>query len=304
VRRFGLACDNLLSADVITAEGKLLRASAEENADLFWALRGGGGNFGVVTSFRFRLHEVGPVLAGVLMTPWREARRMLKFYDEFSASAPDELGVVAVLATLPDGNKAVVNLACYSGQIDAGEEALRPLRTFTTPLADQIQPMAYTAIQSIPENFNPRGMRNYWKTVYLRELSNEAISRMTELYERVPAPMTHVVVYTLGGAVARVPAEETAVSYRDARHALIVIGMWNHAADDEANIRWVREFAEGMQPFAYGSGFYPNYEESAPTERLAAAFGQEKYNRLAAIKRRYDPGNVFCLNQNIPPASD
>jgi FAD/FMN-containing dehydrogenase len=304
MRRLGLACDNLISADVLTADGTLLRASAEENADLFWALRGGGGNFGVVTSFRYRLHEVGPVLAGLLLVPYTEAPRMLRFYDEFAAEAPDELGVIAVLGTLPDGTKALVNLACYSGAIEAGEAALRPLREFTTPMADQIQPMPYTAAQSIVENFNPRGMRNYWKMVYLRELSDEAIARMTDLYSRVPAPLTHVVVYTLGGAVSRVPAEQTAVSYRDARHALIAIGMWDHAADDEVNIRWVREFADAMQPFAYGTGFYPNYEDSAPAERLAATFGPEKYARLAAIKRRYDPHNLFCLNQNIRPAND
>jgi FAD/FMN-containing dehydrogenase len=303
MRRFGFACDNLLSADVVTADGKLVKASADENPDLFWALRGGGGNFGVVTSFEYRLHQVGPVLGGVLLTPFAEAGRMLRFYDDFSSAAPDELGIVAALGTLPDGTKAMVNIACYSGSIDAGEAVLRPLRTFATPVADGIQPMSYTAVQSIVENFNPRGMRNYWKMVYLRELGDGAIARMTELYSRVPAPRTHVVVYTLGGAAARVPADTAAVSYRDARHALIAIGMWDDAADDEINVRWVREFADAMQPFASG-GFYPNYEDSTPSERLVAAFGQDKYDRLAAIKRKYDPANVFCLNQNIKPAGD
>jgi FAD/FMN-containing dehydrogenase len=302
MRRFGLTCDNLLSADVLTADGRLVKASADENTDLFWALRGGGGNFGIVTSFEYRLHHVGPVLGGLLLFPFEEARRVLKFYDEFSAAAPEELGVLAVLATLPDGTKAVVHPVCYSGPVDRGDQVLRPLRTFTIPMADQLQAMPYTALQSIVENFNPRGFRNYWKTVYLKELSEDAIASMTELYARVPAPNTHVVVYTLGGAVNRVPADQTAVADRDARHALIAIGMWKNPAEDEINIQWVREFADAMQPFASG-GFYPNYEDAVAADRLVAAFGPEKYKRLSEVKRKYDPANIFCLNQNIRPAA-
>jgi len=302
MRKHGLACDNLLSANVVTAEGKLLKASADENADLFWALKGGGGNFGIVTEFKYRLHRVGPVLGGVLIAPFAESRGMLEFYDEFAGNAPDELGLVCALATLPDGTKAVVSLACYAGELEEGERQLRPLRTFTTPIADQIQPMPYTAVQSIVENFNPRGMRNYWKMVYVKELNSEAIARITDMYSRVPAPMSHVVVYTFGGAVARAGADAGAVSNRDARHAVIAIGMWDSEAEDEVNIRWVREFADAMQPFASG-GFYPNYEDSAGAERLVTAFGAEKYGRLAAIKQKYDPENTFRLNQNILPAS-
>jgi FAD/FMN-containing dehydrogenase len=303
MRRFGLACDNLLSATVLTADGELIKTSAEQHPDLFWALKGGGGNFGVVTEFNYRLHEVGPVLGGLLLVPFAEAGAMLKFYDEFTADAPDELGTLSVLATLPDGSKASVSLVCYAGDLNAGEAALKPLRTFTTPMADQIQAMPYTAVQSIVENFNPRGMRNYWKMVYVRELSRDAIARLMELYSRVPAPMTHIVIYTLGGAVSRVPAESAAVSYRDVRHAVIAIGMWDNPAEDDINIRWVREFADAMQPFSSG-GFYPNYEDAAPADRLIAAFGPEKYQRLAAVKQKYDPANVFRLNQNIKPAGE
>ncbi len=302
MRRFGLACDNLLAADVLTAGGTLVRADETQNADLFWALRGGGGNFGIVTSFEFRLHEVGPVLGGLLISPFDQTGRVLSFYDQFSAEAPDELGLLAVVATLPDGTKAVVNLVCHSGPIDAGEQVLRPLRTFGTPMVDQIQAMPYTAVQSIVENFNPRGLRNYWKTMYLENLTDDAIAVMTELYSRVPAPMSHLVVYTLGGAVSRVPADRTAVAYRDARHVVIAVGMWENPADDAVNTGWVREVADALRPFASG-GFYPNYEEPAGAERLISAFGPDKYHRLSLIKGKYDPANIFRLNQNIPPAA-
>jgi len=302
MRRFGLACDNLLAANMLTADGRFLRADETENADLFWALRGGGGNFGIVTSLEYRLHSVGPVLGGLLISPFEGAHPMLTFYEQFSAGAPDELGLLAVLGTLPDGTKAVINLACYSGPVETGEHVLSPLRTFATPMVDQIQPMSYAAVQSIVENFNPRGLRNYWKTVYLNELTSDAAGTLADLYSRVPAPLSHLVVYTLGGAVKRVPAETTAVAYRDARHVVIAVGMWDDPADDEMNIRWVRDCVNAMRPFA-SEGFYPNYEEAAAEDRLVAAFGADKYRRLAAIKRQYDPENLFCLNQNILPAN-
>jgi len=301
MRKFGLASDNLLSADVITADGRLLKASRSENPDLFWALRGGGGNFGIVTSFEYRLHRVGPVFGGLAAFPFQEARGLLKFYDQFSAEAPDELGIIAVLGTLPNGVKAVVVPACYCGAVERGEEVLRPLRRYAKPLADQIQAMPYTAVQSIIEKANPRGFRNYWKTLYLRELTDEAIGIMTEAYARVPAPYTHVVVYTLGGAVSRVPEHETAVASRDARHVLVLVGMWEDPAEDDIQIQWVRELYTAMLPFSAG-GFYPNYDEPA-AEQLAAAFGPEKYERLRAIKQKFDPANIFRLNQNIRPAA-
>jgi len=303
MRKFGLACDNLVSANIVTADGRLLKASATENPDLFWSLRGGGGNFGVVTSFEFRLHEVGPVTGGVLAFPFEQAPQLLRFYDEFIGSAPDELGTLAALATLPNGVKAVVNLACYCGPPETGTRIIAPLRAAATPLMDQMQTMPYTAVQSIVENFNPRGMRNFWKMVYLKELTDEAIEIMTSHYARNTAPMTHIVLYTFGGAVSRVPDADSAVTYRDARHAVIAIGMWDNPEDDAAQIGWVREFARAMQPYAYG-GFYPNYDGDAAPERVELAFGPEKYARLAAAKQKYDPSNVFRLNQNILPRAN
>jgi FAD/FMN-containing dehydrogenase len=170
MRKYGLACDNLLSADVVTAEGETVRASLTQNADLFWGLRGGGGNFGIVTSFEYQLHEVGPMLGGLVIYPIDEAKAVLKGYHEFSANAPDELGSLAILATLPDGTKAVVLLLGYNGAIAEGERVLRPLRTLGKVLADQISPLPYVALQSIVEEFNPPGLRNYWKNGYLHDL--------------------------------------------------------------------------------------------------------------------------------------
>src|ERR1017187_7708859 len=180
VRRFGLACDNLISADIVTAEGQLLAASDMEQPDLFWALRGGGGNFGIVTSFQYRLHTLGPVLGGLVLYPMSQVAGLLLTYDEFLRSAPDELGALAAIGTLPDGTKAGIGLFCYSGEAETGERLLAPIRAFGPPMADQVTVMPYTALQSIVENFNPRGLRNYWKTVYVESLSAEAIRIMFE----------------------------------------------------------------------------------------------------------------------------
>lgn len=301
MRQHGLACDNLLSADVVTADGRMLRASEAENPDLFWGLRGGGGNFGIVTSFEYRLHPVGTMLGGLIIYPFHQAKKVLQFYHEFTAAAPDELGSLAILATLPDGTKAVVLLVGYSGPADQGERVLRPLRNLGTPLADMVSPMPYTALQSIVEKFNPAGLRNYWKTSYLQEVSGEAIDLMIERYASVPSPQSHVVLYTLGGAAGRVPQDDTAVQHRDARHAWLVIGMWPDPEEDERNMQWVREFWGAMQPFVSG-GFYVNYEADTSVDRVSAAYGARKYQRLSALKAQYDPANLFRLNQNIPPA--
>jgi FAD/FMN-containing dehydrogenase len=300
MRKFGLACDNLLSADVVTADGTVLTASAEENADLFWGLRGGGGNFGVVTSFEYRLRPVSVVLGGLLLYPMERAKETLEFYDGFAASAPEELGLIAFLGTLPDGTKAAGMLLAYNGPIEEGEKALKPLRSLG-PFVDQVAPMPYTAVQSIAENFNPRGLRNYWKTSYLAEMKSDAIDAMIERHMRAPSPFTHQILYTFGGAVARIPDGDTAVSYRNARHAFIAIGVWEDAARDAENIAYVRELWSAVQPFSFG-GFYPNYDGDAAAGEVKKAYGAAKYERLLAVKRKYDPHNFFRLNQNIDPA--
>jgi hypothetical protein len=301
VRRFGLACDNLVSVDVVTADGRMLKANATENADLFWAVRGGGGNFGIITSFEYRLHPIGPMLGGLLLCPLTKAAGFLRLYDDLMAAAPDELGGATVLGTLPDGTKAAVCIPGWSGPIDEGDSLLRPLRTYGPPIADQIGPMPYAALQSIVEKFNPRGMRNYWKTHYMNGLSNEAIRTLVEYYESVPSPLSHVVVYAIGGgAASRVGDDETAVAYRNMRYALVLISMWENPSHDERNIRWLRDYWETMKPFAAG-GFYINYETDAEADTVKAAYGAKKYERLAILKKKYDPTNLLHFNQNIKP---
>jgi hypothetical protein len=210
---------------------------------------------------------------------------------------------LAALATLPDGTKTVALLLAWCGAPEKGEEAIRPLRTFGPLLADQVSVMPYTALQSIAENFNPRGLRNYWKTSYLAGTSDEAIEAMVEYHTRVPSPYTHQVIYTFGGAVARVGKDQAAVSYRDTRHAFIVIRMWDNAARDEEQISYVRGLLRAVQPHSSG-GFYPNYEPEAPASEMQSAFGAEKYERLRALKRKYDPDNFFHLNQTSNPLSN
>jgi FAD/FMN-containing dehydrogenase len=300
MRTYGLACDSLLSVDVVTADGRLLTASATAHADLFWGVRGGGGNFGVVTAFEYRLHPVSHMLGGLLIYPMAHAKDLFRFYRDFTRTAPDALGSLINLATLPDGTPAVVILIAYSGALDDGERLLRPLRDFAPVLADQVGPLPYTALQSIVENFNPPGLRNYWKSNYLRDLSDGAIDVLVDHYRTVPAPYTHLVIEHLGGAVSRVGEDETAVAHREALYNFLIVGMWADAAEDAKVIGWVRELWGALQPFSSG-GLYVNYEADHDVGRVQAAYSPAKYARLVALKATYDPTNLFRLNQNIPP---
>jgi FAD/FMN-containing dehydrogenase len=301
--KYGLACDNLLSVDLVTAEGHLLTASADEHADLFWGLRGGGGNFGVATSFEYRLHEVGPVLGGMLIYPLARAKEILRIYRDVTSAAPDDLFMFAILATLPDGTQAAAVLVCYAGPVAEGERLLSPLRESGPLLADQVGPMPYVALQSIVENFNPPGMRNYWKSDFLTQLSDDAIDLLVEEYPSVPAPHSHLVIEQMGGAVSRIGEDEMAVSHRDAPYNAIIVGMWDQPAEDERTIAWVRRVWEALRPFSSG-GVYVNYQMGDEGEdRVHAAYGAEKYERLVALKNKYDPTNLFRLNQNITPTA-
>ena len=299
MRKYGLSCDNLLSADVVTADGRLVTASADENPDLFWGLRGGGGNFGIVTSFEFRLHPVRTVLGGLLIYPLDQARGIIKAYDAFMADAPDEISAAGVLATLPDGTKAFGILLAHCGEPEEAENVVGTMRNFGPLLADQVAVMPYPAVQKIAENFNPRGLRNYWKNCYIPGIGDAAIDVMLDYHKRSPSPFTHQVLYTFGGAIARVGRDDTAAACRDARHAFIAIGMWENEASDKEQIAYVRDLWSAMQQFSSG-GFYPNYEGEV-SGHLEAAFGSGKYERLLALKRKYDPDNFFRLNQNIDP---
>ena len=275
MRKHGLACDNLLSVDLVTAEGHLLTASADEHADLFWGLRGGGGNFGIATSFEYQLHHLGPILGGMLIYPLARAKEIFRIYRDVTSAAPDEVNLIFALATLPDGTQAAGVLGCYAGSVADGERVLGPLRASGPLLADQLGPIPYTALQSIPENFNPPGMRNYWKSDYLTQLSDDAIDLLVEEYPSVPAPYTHVIIEQMGGAVSRIREDDTAVSHRDARYNAAIIGMWAEPAEDERTIGWVRRLWESLRPFTSG-GVYVNYQMADEGEdRLRGAYGPE-----------------------------
>jgi hypothetical protein len=303
-RSFGLACDNLLSVDVVTAEGRLVTASAEEHPDLFWALRGGGGNFGAVTSFEFRLHEVGPTLtAGPLFYPLAAAGDVLRFYREFAAGAPDALTCIPALATSPEGDPLAALVPVYAGPLAEAEAALRPLRAFGSPVVDQVGPMPYQAVQTMFDPSFPPGRRNYWKSGFLRDWDDAAIDTLAEHFARATSPYTMVAAEHRGGAIGRVGPDETAVPHREFLYYLLILTGWDDPADDQINIRWTRELWAALQPFA-DDAVYVNALGDIADEgeaRVRAAYGAN-YDRLVELKRQYDPTNLFRVNQNINPS--
>jgi FAD/FMN-containing dehydrogenase len=300
--KFGLSCDNLLSVDLITAEGELRTVSAAENDDLFWGVRGGGGNFGVVTSFEYRLHPVGPVVGGVVLYPFSRAREALTFYRDFSTTAPDELNTVGVLITLPDGAPAVAILVCYNGDLETEEKVLRPLRTFGPPLVDRVALMPYRQVQTLLDASTVRGRRNYVKTIMMRTISDGAIDLMVERFATVPSPLSSTFFQQLGNAASRVDATATAFSHRGVLCEWNCRATWLDPTEDRRNVAWARELAEAMVPHSTG-GEYVNHlglEADEGSERIRAAFGVN-YQRLVALKNKYDPTNLFRHNQNIKP---
>jgi FAD/FMN-containing dehydrogenase len=299
MRKHGLACDNLVSADVVTADGKLHIASETEDADLFWGLRGGGGNFGVVTSFEYRAHAVGTVLGGLVIHPLERAKEMLRFYRELTATAPDELTAYAGLVTTPDGAAMSAILSCYAGPLATGEALLRSAREFGPPVADLLSPMPYTTVQRVFDPSYPPGLLNYWKSSFLRELSDDAIDTLVEAYAAVPSPLTSVAIEHLGGAVGRVAESATAFSHRSAPYNVTVTSLWRERGESEMNTDWTRRLWEALQPAATGT-VYANYLGQEGDDRVRAAYGAN-YARLVALKNRYDPTNLFRLNQNITP---
>jgi len=297
-RRFGLTCDNLIAADVVTADGQLRRASPHDDADLFWAIRGGGGNFGVVTSFEYRLHPVGPtVLAGSLAYDFSQAREAMRFYSGFSRSAPDELSLDAALATDPAGERWFRVSACYVGPVEKAERALEPLRKFGPPRFDAIAPIPYLQVQSANDSTFPAGRRYYWKAQFLRGLTDGAIDTLLAEYVKAPAASSLLVLQHVGGAVARVSNSATAYANRDALYDCFPISIWNDPGEDERHIEWARRTWSAMRPFSTG-GVYVNNLGDEGDERIVAAYG-ENYPRLLTLKRKYDPTNLFRSNQNI-----
>jgi FAD/FMN-containing dehydrogenase len=298
----GLTCDNLLSADVVTADGKLLVASASEHTDLFWGVRGGGGNFGIVTSFEYQLHPVGPVLAGMLLYPFTQAKEALAYYRDFAKAVPDEVNTMGGLLTSPDGDLMAVIAVCYNGNLDAGERVLRPLREFGPPVADQIRPMAYREVQTQLDAAAVRGRRYYIKSSFMRSISDDAIDALIDRFANVPSPHTLVFFQQLGNAANRIGAQETAFSQRDALCEWGCLSSWVDPAADGMNIGWTRALAEAMQPFSSGGAYITQMgvEAEEGADRIKDAFGPN-YEQLVALKNKYDPTNLFRHNQNVKP---
>ena len=300
-RKFGLTCDNLLAAEVVTAEGKVLRASATEHPDLFWGLRGGGGNFGIVTSFEYRLHAIGTsLLVASARHPYAQAREALRFYDEFARHAPDEIAVDAALVTQPSGERFFSISACHVGPQPDDERALAPIVSFGSPVETRLAAVPYLEIQSGGDALFPRGRRYYWKAQFLRRIGAEAIEAMLAAYASAPGTSALLVFQHVGGAIGRVPVPDSPYANRDAAFDCFPIAIWDDPADDEANKRWARALWSAVRPYSTG-GVYANNLGDEGEERVRDAYG-ENYARLAALKKTYDPTNFFRLNQNILPA--
>jgi FAD/FMN-containing dehydrogenase len=308
-RNFGMSIDNLISVDVVTADGQMRRASEKENADLFWALRGGGGNFGIVTGFEFRLHALGPqVLSGLLIHPFADAPKLLRDYRSFVAQAPDELTAWVVLRKAPPlpflpkewhGKEVMIIAVCFLGDPGVGERALAPLRTLGRPIADVIGPHPFVGWQQAFDPLLTAGARNYWKSHDFRELSDGLFAQLVEFAGRLPTAECEIFIANVGGAMARVPVEATAFAGRDANFVMNVHTRWQEARDDARCIGWAREFYNATRPYA-SSTAYVNFLPDEDGERLSTTYGGN-YAKLREIKAKYDPENVFRVNQNIKP---
>ena len=311
MRKYGATVDNLVSADVVTADGEVLTASEDANAELFWGLRGGGGNFGIVTSFEYRLHPVGPiVLAGPIFHPLEDAPAVLRFYREFAAAAPDELTTIFNLRVAPPlpflppevhGKPIVMVGACYAGPIEEGADVVRPLKEFGSPIVDLLEPKPYAALQSMFDPSVPHGWHYYWKSLELPPLTDAAIDTLVEHASALTSSKSYCIVFQLGGALSRVAAGDTAYGQRDAAHNVNINAVWTpEDPDGERHIAWARDFFDAMQPHACGR-VYLNFLGEEGAARVRAAYGEATYERLVELKRRYDPTNLFRLNQNIAP---
>jgi FAD/FMN-containing dehydrogenase len=314
--KFGLACDNLLSAEVVTADGRLVTASEAENDDLLWGLRGGSSNFGVATSYEFRLHPLGPiVLAGLLVHPIDEANSVLRANRDYVESAPEELVTATAILQAPPAEfiprqlhgKPVLGLfVIYIGDPEEGGAAVAPVKALGSPAADLVAPMPYTAFQAMIDPFTPRGLLNYHRGIHLNALPDEAIDRYVDLGTEialVSAATTMSVLFRHGGAVSRVPDDATAAGHRDAAYMAHPIACWQDPAQAPLHLDWVQRFSETMAPFTTG-GVYLNFEPDEGEERVRAGYGAEKYAKLVTLKDKWDPDNLFRVNQNIKPSRE
>lgn len=299
--KYGLACDNVLAADVVTADGDFLTASPTENEDLYWALRGGGGNFGVVTSLTYQLHPVSTVLAGALVFPPEQAKAALRFYYEFSSRAPDELSTSASVGRDPEGRPLVSITACYCGQLSEGEHTLQPLRDFGNPINGEISSLPYLAFQCSRDGGAPGGRQHYWKSSYLKDVTDSAIEVMLEFAATSPSLYTGIGLQQMTGVASRVDPRATAFAHRDRQYDFLILSQWGDPADTDRNIAWTRRCFEAMSPHLK-EAVYVNNLGGMEQERVRAAYGVN-YDRLTIVKAHYDPENVFRLNHNIAPAA-
>lgn len=302
-KAYGLACDNLISVDMVTATGELVRASADENADLFWGLRGGGGNFGVVTSLEFQLHKVGPmVAAATIFHAIEDAREVLHFYRTFNETAPDELSCYAMIVNAPEDlpdqqGKAVLALvAVYAGAVEAGKRLLAPLADYGSPLVAMVDEVPYVAMQTAFDAGNPHGARYYWKSQYLSGLPDEFLDRVIEFANDLRGEYTIIGIEPLGGAQGQVDPAATAFNHRNVPYSLGIWTGWVDSAADDANIAWTRAFFDAVKPF--GAGAYVNYLGEDEGDRLDEVYGAN-YGRLLEVKQKWDPENLFRQNHNI-----
>ncbi|MBI4660288.1 MAG: FAD-binding oxidoreductase [Verrucomicrobia bacterium] len=310
-RKHGMSVDNLVSADVVTADAKLIRASAKVNADLFWGIRGGGGNFGIVTCFEFQLHPVGPeVLAGLIVFPFNQAKTVLRKYREFVEAMPDDLSVWVVLRQAPPlpflpadvhGKEVVAFATFYAGKASGGERAIEPLRSFGKPHGEHIGLQPYVVWQRAFDPLLTPGARNYWKSHNFSYLSDGALDIVIEYASKLPSPHCEIFIGLIGGQASRVAPDETAYSHRDAKFVLNVHSRWETAGEDQRCISWARDFFKVAAPHATG-GVYVNFLTQEEIDRIPAAYKSEVWKRLVEVKKKWDPANLFRMNQNIKPA--
>lgn len=298
--RYGLACDNLISVDIVTADGRYITASERENQDLFWGIKGGGGNFGIATSFEYKLYPVSQVLAGLILWPFDKVKEVLQFYRDFTKDEPDELGTIFAVATSPDGVPVIGVAVCYSGDIENGKKVLKPLREFGSPIVDAIGPMQYDQAQKMLNETAPSGKLNYWKSAFLKELSDDVIETIVSYSKDKPSPITMVHIWSHHGKVNKIKTEDTAFSNRNYQYNFHIVSIWEDKNESEKNLQWAKSFWKEMEPFM-SNQVYLNFVGSEEEAKIKAAYG-DNYERLVALKNKYDPTNLFRMNQNIKPS--
>jgi FAD/FMN-containing dehydrogenase len=302
VRKYGLTCDNLISCEVVTADGQLVTASEAVNPDLFWGMRGGGGNFGIVTSFLYRLHPVSMVLGGLILYPRDQAGAVFRNYRAFMTTAPEELTAYGGLIWTPEGAPVTGIALCYCGEIAEGERVLQPLRGFGSPIVDAVQPMPFPAMQKLLEGGFPDGTRNYWKSTFLTSLSDEALDANIDHANRGRSPLSGIVIEFYGGAATRVRPDATAFAQRQAEYNIVISAQWTDSAEDDRHIGWAGDLWGALKPYSSG-GQVLTLTSDTGEDTSRAGFGGN-YPRLAELKAKYDPTNFFSLNQNVRPARE